>query len=165
MSITYQDLKEAFSETYQRHKSLEIELRKEIDILVEEFKKSLSSEPLTYRAEDWDGIFFGSAVRSEEKPRVSVSSVAGEENPVTGIAVGESLTPRIGFTLQVAVGGERQGDPMIYLSQKVEIGELLGCLSVWVDSRSFQIANTKNIPKYDDVCSCIKMNLLQQCKG
>ena len=110
-------------------------------------------------------VLFGNASWIEEKLRVSVSSVTGNENPVTGISEGESTTPEISFTLQNAVGGDWRSDPMVYLSQKVQIGELIGGLTVWGDGCSFQIANTKNISKYDDVCNYIKMNFLRQFNG
>lgn len=164
MSITYSDILKTFSKTCEQHKQLEVELRKQIDIFIGEFKDSLAMQTPSY-FEPGSACFFGEREDYDRKPKVSAELGYVERHSISGVGVDPLPVPCIPFTLKLVIGGDSKGDPFTSLDTEVKLGKSEGLLVVLVGEKHFTLPETNNIPQFNEVCEYIKMQLNHRCKG
>lgn len=164
VTITYDDILRTFKKTCESHKQTEVELKKQIDILVGEYKRMLYMRTSIYFCLS-DNIFLGEGETFERKPRVSVALKCINTNPISQAEINTSPTLNIPFILTTVVGGDEQGSPFVAIDLPLAIGKHNDVFVVWVGDKRFTVPATSHIPQFDEVCDYVKARVNQLCQG
>lgn len=164
MNITYDDILKTFKKTCGNHKQTEVELKKQIDILVGEYKRMLLLRTSTYFCSR-DVLFLGEGGAFERKSRVSVVFKCVTSNPISQADINTSPTFNIPFTLTTVVGGDVQGEPYAAIDLPLTIEKHSDVFVVWVENKRFTAPVTNHIPQFDEVCDYVKARVNQICQG
>lgn len=167
MSIKYQEILSTFSRTCERHKQLENELKKQIDVFIDDYKKSLGMLYSSYYAPN-DTISFFSGARNEpweRKEKITATLGYVEPHTISGADIDTRPILCIPFTLTTVIGGDTEGDPFVSLDTPMKFGKKDDLLIVMVGEKSFVLPVTNNLPQFSEVCEYIKLQLNERCKG
>lgn len=167
MNMKYQDILRTFSKTCEKHKQIEIELKKQIDEFISEFRKSLDMLYPHYFAANDTMILFHGATNEEwiRKPKITATPGYVQPHNISGADIDTKPVLCIPFTLHTVIGGDMQGAPYTSLDTPIKMGKEGDLIIVLVGEKRFSLPETANLPQFDEVFSYIKMQLNERCKG